>query len=98
MKQSNENSIKIAEILKAIGHPSRIEILRLLYNSKHKKKSVTQIHEDLGLTQSETSRHLILLKNVSVLNCEKQGGNSYYYINDKNGFIHHLVSSFNRNL
>lgn len=87
MKINNESNKKIAEILKAIGHPSRIEILRLLYSKKNTKISVRQIHENLGLTQSETSRHLIVLKNASVLNCSKDGVNSYYYINDENTFI-----------
>ena len=87
MKLTNEFTKKIAEILKAIGHPIRVEILRLLFDKKDKRVSVKQIHERLGLTQSETSRHLIVLKNVSILNCGKVGSNSFYYINDADPFI-----------
>jgi DNA-binding transcriptional ArsR family regulator len=97
MKAINENLIKMAEILKALGHPSRIKILRLLNTKKGSKISVTQIHENLGLTQSETSRHLIILKTMSVLLCEKTGGNSFYSINDKNEFVSSIVESLNKN-
>jgi DNA-binding transcriptional ArsR family regulator len=98
MKQIKENSVKIAEILKAIGHPSRIEILRLLNNKRNRKISVTQIYENLGLTQSETSRHLIVLKNASVLICGKDRGNSYYSINDQSDFINGIISTLYKNL
>ncbi len=98
MKLINESSKKIAEILKALGHPARIDILRLLNNNKKRKISVTQIYESLGLTQSETSRHLIVLKNASVLNCGKEGGNSFYYINNKTPFIHCITMCLNKNI
>ena len=88
MKGNEEFTLKIAETLKAAGHPVRIKILRLL---KKGKLSVKEIHENLGLTQSETSRHLILLKNVSVLCSSKEGNNSYYFINDKDPFIKRIT-------
>jgi len=97
MKALNENSIKMAEILKALGHPARIKILRLLNSKKNNKISVTRIHESLGLTQSETSRHLIILKNMSVLLCERTGGNSYYSINYKNDFVASIADCLNKN-
>jgi len=95
MKLFNEPTIKISEILKALGHPVRIEIVRMLSGRKDGKISVKQIHESLGLTQSETSRHLIILKNASVLSCDKDGVNSFYIINDKDLFIQCLVSCLN---
>ena len=94
MKLKSESIKKIAEIIKSIGHPSRIEILFLLYK-KGQKLSVTQIHENLGLTQPETSRHLAILKNSSVLECEKNGSNSYYFINEKNIFICCIANCIN---
>lgn len=86
MKPIDDSIIKISEIIKALGHPARLEVLFLL-NKKKEKMSVTRIHESLGLTQPETSRHLTVMKNGSVLNCEKAGSNSYYSINDKHPFI-----------
>ncbi len=97
MKPVNETIKKIAEVLRALGHPVRIQILLLLNNKKNRNISVTEIHENLGLTQSETSRHLIVLKNASILACTKQGANSYYFINDKDTFIQGMATCINKN-
>lgn len=95
MKLKTESIKKFAEIIKSLGHPSRVEILFLL-NKKGRRMSVTQIHESLGLNQPETSRHLSVLKNSSVLKCEKEGSNSYYFINEKNVFISCLANCFDK--
>ncbi len=87
MIKTNESIKKAAEIIRALGHPARIEILILLQKNPKRKMTVTQIHEELRLTQPETSRHLSVLKVNSVLYCEKEGSNSYYFINEKHPFI-----------
>lgn len=87
MIQKKKTILKAAEIIKSLGHPARIEILVLLNNKQIKKMTVTQIYEELGLTQPETSRHLSILKNSSVLRCEKDGSHSYYFINEEDFFI-----------
>lgn len=86
MKQGDDSIKRVSEIIKALGHPARLAIL-LLLSEKKKKMSVTDIHESLGLEQPETSRHLIVLKNGSVLNSEKEGSNSFYFINEEHPFI-----------
>lgn len=92
-----DNSIKeTTEIIKSLGHPVRLEIL-LLLNGKKGKLSVTHIHKSLGLTQPETSRHLTVMKNGSVLNCEKEGSNSYYTINDEFPLIRCIASCISKN-
>ncbi len=83
MIHSNESIKKAAVIVKTLGHPARIEILILLKNKPKEKMSVTQIQESLGLNQPETSRHLSVMKNGSVLNHKKEGSNSYYSINNE---------------
>lgn len=95
MKPNFESIKKIAETIKSIGHPSRVEILFLL-NKNGQKMSVTEIHETLGLTQPETSRHLAVLKNSSVLKCEKEGANSFYSINDDLFFISCITNCFSK--
>ena len=97
MTPKDESLNEGAEIMKAIGHPARIQIL-LFLSRINKKTSVTEIHQNLGFTQSETSRHLSILKNNHVLHCKKEGSNSYYFINVTNSLIKGLVSSLSRNL
>lgn len=96
MISANESIKKFAEIIKALGHPARIEILILLKNTTKKKMTVTQIHEELGLTQPETSRHLAVMKNGSVLHCEKEGSNSYYSLNDELPVIRCVASCMSK--
>lgn len=95
MTQVNDSIKKVSEIIKALGHPARLEIL-LLLSRKKRKMSVTDIYESLGLTQPETSRHLIVLKNGSVLNSEKEGSNSFYFINEEHSFIHCIANCMNK--
>src|SRR3989338_3812053 len=96
MKTLENNVIKIAEALKALGHPVRVEILRIIYASKDGCLTVKQIHESLGITQPEASKHLTVLRNQNILICEKRDGYSFYHINDELGFIKQILNSFKR--
>ncbi len=96
MKTIDESFIRASEMMKALGHPVRIKILSLLGGKRILKMSVKQIQESLGLTQPQTSRHLIVMKNCSVLSQEKEGYNSYYFINDEYELIRCLAISINK--
>lgn len=96
MKTINESIAKASEIIKALGHPVRIQILNLLSGKKNIKMSVKEIHESLGISQPETSRHLIVMKNGSVLQHEKQGTGSYYFINEEHSFVGCLAACVNK--
>ncbi|MDO9001061.1 MAG: metalloregulator ArsR/SmtB family transcription factor [Bacteroidota bacterium] len=96
MKPINESIIKVSEIIKALGHPVRIQILNLLSNKKNIKMSVKEIQERLGLTQPETSRHLIIMKNGSVIQYEKQGNSSHYFINANHSFVSCISTCVNK--
>ena len=96
MKKTPESIQKKAEIFRSLGHPARVQILILLKSQPKGKLSVTQIHEELGLTQPEASRHLSVLKNSSVLNSEKNGINTLYFIKDEHSFIHCLANSLSK--
>lgn len=95
MKKLENSVTSIAHVIKAIGHPIRIEILRLLSTPQKNELSVKQIHEKLGLSQPETSKHLIILRKQSVLICEKKEGYSFYKINHKYSFIKNIISYIN---
>ncbi len=92
MRRLENNIIKTAEILKALGHPARLEMLRMINASKDQALTVKQIHENLGIPQPEASRHLILMKNQSILFCERKDGHSFYRINDEFDFIKSFIN------
>lgn len=75
---------KIAEVLKTIGHPVRIEILSLL--EVNERLTVNDIQERIStdIEQSMLSHHLIKMKDKGVLKCEKEGLYVYYSLKEPN--------------
>ena len=72
---------KCSEILKALAHPSRLEILYRL--NKQDVCNVSKIQTNLGLPQSTISQHLKILKNAKILTSTKTGTIVCYKIKDK---------------
>ncbi len=69
------------ETLRALAHPVRMELVRLLANRG--AQTVTQLHESLDIKQSVASHHLNILKNKKVVNNSRVGKRSYYSLTDK---------------
>ena len=69
---------RAANMLRAIAHPMRIAILNFLEDGQ--KRTVTEIHEKLGIEQSTASHHLGILRDRGVLSASREGKNSYYSI------------------
>lgn len=67
--------MEIVEILKALGDETRVRIVHLL---QEKPLCVCEIQEILGISQSNTSRHLIKLKNAKLIQGDKKAQWVYY--------------------
>ncbi len=67
-----------ASMLKAIAHPMRVAIIRLLEEGD--RKTVTEIHNILNIEQSTTSHHLGILKDKGVLSSQRNGKNTFYFL------------------
>ncbi|MCM8766779.1 MAG: metalloregulator ArsR/SmtB family transcription factor [Candidatus Omnitrophica bacterium] len=76
-KREKELYRKKGEILKAISHPIRLAIIDLLKNSE---KSVAEIVNIIGSSQSNISKHLSILKKVGIVDDKKEGLNRIYYL------------------
>lgn len=82
-KELNPESLeKAAGMLKAIAHPVRITILGCLEDGK--KRTVTEIHKQLGIEQATASHHLGILKDKGVLASKREGKNTWYYLKHEN--------------
>ena len=68
----------IADIFKSIGHPVRLKIIRLIY--EHQTLSVTHLQQLLKISQPVISLHLGILKSKSIINLNKKGKHSFYFI------------------
>ena len=75
---NSENLEKAAGMLKAMAHPVRISILGCLEPGK--RKSVTEIYNQIGIEQSTASHHLGILKDKGVLGSKREGKNTYYFL------------------
>ena len=71
----------LAAFAKAIGHPARVAILKVL---AQKNECVCgQLVDELPLAQSTVSQHLKALKEAGLINGTVEGTNSCYCINWK---------------
>ena len=79
---------KMAETLKAVAHPIRLQIVNILMNGE---RSVGELVRKLGTKQSLTSQQLSILKSRGVLRSRRNGNVVYYSL--KNAGIKNIVAS-----
>jgi len=70
---------KAALILRAINHPLRQQMLRLIHQNK--KMTVTSIYVKLRLEQSVASQHLAILRKAGLVSTERQAKFIFYSVN-----------------
>jgi ArsR family transcriptional regulator len=77
----SEETIEMSEILKAFGHPARLEIVKFLINSP--TCICGDIVEFLPLSQSTVSKHLSDLKNAGIIKGTISGNSICYCLDEK---------------
>jgi len=80
-EEFNKIDIELAEIAKALSHPARIRILKILNDLD--SCMVGSIVDLLPLSQSTVSQHLKELKRVGLIRGEIEGPKICYCINSK---------------
>ena len=78
----------MAETLKAVAHPIRLQIVNILMNGE---QSVGELVKQLGTKQSLTSQQLSILKSRGVLR-SRRNGNVVFYALEHTG-IKNIVSA-----
>lgn len=79
MKQKHQDQTTLADLCKALGHPTRIRILAEL--SKVGSCYCGDLTDMLPLAQSTVSQHLKILKNAGLIEDGFQGPNRCYCVN-----------------
>ena len=64
-----------SEVLKAIAHPIRLGVLEML--SEFEERTVTQLYEDLGCSQSMMSQQVKILCQQRLVDIRKEGTQKY---------------------
>lgn len=78
----NEDTAEhVAEVLKAVAHPVRLQIVELLQTGE---MCVGDIVGNLGGKQAITSQQLNMMKDKGVLSRRRDGARVYYRIENKN--------------
>jgi len=67
---SNLGNQLVANVFKALSHPTRLQIVRLL---KEKPLCVCEILPQIQSEQSNTSQHLSILKNQGIVDSSRDG-------------------------
>ncbi len=68
-----------AQLLKALAHPRRLEIIHLL---RDQQLCVSDIYEMLDLPQANISQHLMILRDAGVLTTQREGKQIIYQVAD----------------
>jgi ArsR family transcriptional regulator, virulence genes transcriptional regulator len=66
-----------AEISKTLAHPLRLAIL---HNLKSGEKTVNQLTQTIGASQSNISQHLAILRQRQIVKTRKDGTNIFYRV------------------
>lgn len=91
MKQMQEKCVEVSSLLKHFSHPQRLLILCYLSDGE---KQVTEIHEAVGLSQSQTSQFLKRMQNEGLLGLRREKNYSFYYV--KNPDVLKLLKSMQK--
>jgi DNA-binding transcriptional ArsR family regulator len=70
---------------KMLANQRRLRIIK--YLAKEQRASVKEIASEINLSFKATSKHLLLLKNVGLVDSEQVSSEQYYYLPDKNNFF-----------
>jgi ArsR family transcriptional regulator len=76
-RTSTEKLNRASEMLKTMAHPVRLAIIDLI---KSAKLSNTDIQKKLSIEQPILSQHLTLMRDKGIIDFEKSGKFSYYYL------------------
>lgn len=95
LESYSNQTLELATVFKALGHPARIAILE--YLAKEKKCICGDIVTELPLSQASVSRHLQELKTAGLIKGTISGTSVCYCINEQHlplieRFINHLNS------
>lgn len=84
----NKKIINLSEILKTIGHPTRLCIVCRLMVKEH---NVSKMQNCLELPQSTISQHLSILKSKGIIEGTRKGTEIIYSLKDEN--VKKLINS-----
>jgi DNA-binding transcriptional ArsR family regulator len=74
---------RVVERLRAMADENRV---RMLLRLKHGPASVNELASAIGINQPSVSKHLSVLKQVGIVDCQRRGTTASYFIKDETIF------------
>ena len=74
---ANRSLLENVRLLKALAHPTRLQIVRLIHE---RHPCVKTMEEMLGVSQPNISQHLSLLRNLDIIEPKRTGHQVCYRI------------------
>ncbi len=71
---TNDERNMAAEVLKAMAHPIRLGVIEVLADGE---RTVSELYEELGCSQSMMSQQLKILSQQQLVNIRKEGTQKY---------------------
>lgn len=87
-KFTEENFIELSDFFTAFSDTSRLKILFELLESE---KTVTEVSENTGFSQSAVSHQLSKLRMLKLVKVRKDGKYAYYSLDDEH--IEHIIKT-----
>ncbi|MCP8968275.1 metalloregulator ArsR/SmtB family transcription factor [Ectobacillus sp. SYSU M60031] len=82
MAISKERFEEVADQLRVLSHPTRLQIMSLLFQNE--KMNVSTIHATLDIPQSTASQHISKLKSAGLVQGTRDGLEILYEVNKEN--------------
>lgn len=80
MAHFNQNLIDSSGVFRALSHPARLCVVNKLTSTT---LTVSQMQECLGMSQSNVSQHLSILKSKGIIKGERIGSEVFYSLADE---------------
>src|SRR4051794_14737765 len=77
LDKMQEKCIEVAAIMKHFAHPQRLLILCFICD---KEKQAGEIHNAVGLSQSQTSQYLKRMQGEGLIGLRREKNYSYYFV------------------
>ncbi len=71
----------MANVLKSLGDEKRLKIIKMLASNINETFCVSDVAEQLGISQPAASQHIKVLKNIGILEENRRGFRVFYIIN-----------------
>lgn len=71
----------MANVLKSLGDEKRLKIIKMLVSNTDENFCVSDVAQQLGISQPAVSQHMRILRNIGILEENRRGFRVFYTIN-----------------